>query len=101
LSDTEEEIGFQFYDDLGEGLTELLDEYFGGEAFAAASRIISWLKNGASDDVHAELAVVMQGRGLIKLSPHTVSVGWLEQPFAQRTCEALEDAGETRQPVDN
>lgn len=98
----EEAIGFQFFDDLGEGLTEVLDEFYGGEAFVVASKIIDWLKNRAGIEVYAEIDAMIHQHGHIELANYSSHIGWLRRYYATHINEALDDAGLPRlMPADD
>jgi hypothetical protein len=106
VSDTqfvdEEELSYQFFEHLGEGLTNLLEEHFGGDSYAAACRVINWLRNDCSEVVLSELAVMMTQRrdsddkSIVVLAYNSRTVGNLSNEFACLTRMVRDSVGVDR-----
>ena len=93
---TEEELSYQFFEHLGEGLTGLLEEHFGGDAYAASCRIIGWLRSDAQQIVLSEIATMMLERDDLVLAYNSRTVGKLTDEFACLTRQVRDSVGMER-----
>ena len=88
-----EELSYQFFEELGEGLTSLLEKEFGGDSYAAACRVIDWLRNGASQVVLSEIACMMIERRELSLAFNSRTVGKMTEEFACLTRQVRDNMG--------